>query len=82
MSKPVYPRAPTEVVANPEHERRLRRCDPGVAPDGRCAQRGAGPVQPLRRGLEGGQAAEHVRLANRALERLMRAVPQAGAHHG
>lgn len=30
----------------------------------------------------GGQAGEHARLANRALERLMRAVPQAGAHHG
>lgn len=36
----------------------------------------------LRGGLGGGQAEEHVGLANRALERLIREGPQAGAHHG
>ena len=51
---------------------------PGAAPDGRCWCWACTTAS----WWPGGRAEEHVRLANRALERLMRAGSQAGAHHG
>lgn len=73
MPNPFYPRAPREWW-------------PILNTSADCA--GATPVwpltadapnvvldlYPLRGGLEGGQAGEHVRLANRAFERLMRSL--------